>query len=330
MRQSFYERHSRLLQIISLVMVFFIFWQNSFAGSGSRFSAEMAGFSVKFKDEVSTYRLLSVFVLPREMLVLEVPDAPKSSQYVLQAATGKAAPLAANKWQWQAPQETGLYPIKIIRSPAADSILLNCFVMIPYDRVKGESLNGYRLGKYSSIPLKQLSIYKPPRGFIEVTEENQETLIAPHFKLKQFLCKQNGDFPKYLVLSERLLLKLELILEKVNEKGYRCDTFHIMSGYRTPYYNKAIGNVKYSRHVYGGAADIFIDVNPQDGMMDDLNGDGKSDHHDAALLYDLIDAMYGKPWYERFVGGLAKYAKTASHGPFVHVDVRGFRARWGK
>jgi hypothetical protein len=65
-------------------------------------------------------------------------------------------------------------------------------------------------------------------------------------------------------------------------------------------------------------------------MMDDLNGDGKSDHHDAAILYDIIDAMYDKPWYERFAGGLAKYMKTASHGPFVHVDVRGFRARWGK
>ena len=30
------------------------------------------------------------------------------------------------------------------------------------------------------------------------------------------------------------------------------------------------GNVKYSRHVYGGAADIFIDENPKDEMMDDF------------------------------------------------------------
>ena len=49
-----------------------------------------------------------------------------------------------------------------------------------------------------------------------------------------------------------------MILQKVNERGYRCDTFHIMSGYRTPYYNGAIGNVRYSRHVWGGAADIFF------------------------------------------------------------------------
>jgi hypothetical protein len=27
---------------------------------------------------------------------------------------------------------------------------------------------------------------------------------------------------------------------------------------------------------------------------------------------------------------LARYRKTPAHGPFVHVDVRGFRARWGR
>lgn len=330
MHGSFHERRGRMFHRVALPIVFFVLWQNAVAGSGSHFSAETAGFSVKFNDEVSSYRILGVFVLPQETITLEVQEALTHHQYFLKTTAGKATPLTASKWQWQAPQEAGLYPVKIVRTPSADSVVLNIFVMIPYERLRGESLNGYRIGKYASTPLKQLPTYKPPRGFIEVTQENQETLIAPHFKLKQFLCKQNGDYPKYAVLSERLLMKLELILEQVNEKGYRCDTFHIMSGYRTPYYNKTIGNVKYSRHVYGSAADIFIDVNPPDGMMDDLNGDGKADHHDAAILYDIIDAMSGKPWYERFAGGLAKYKQNAAHGPFVHVDMRGFRARWGK
>lgn len=75
--------------------------------------------------------------------------------------------------------------------------------------------------------------------------------------------------------------------------------------------------------------DIFIDQDPKDDMMDDLNKDGKIDYRDAAILYDIIDDMYGKPFYRTFVGGLARYEKTAAHGPFVHVDVRGFHARWG-
>jgi hypothetical protein len=201
--------------------------------------------------------------------------------------------------------------------------------MVPYERLEGEYLNGYHIGKYPTIPLKQLPIYKPPMGFIEVTPENEETLVAPHFKLKQFLCKQAGGYPKYLVIKERLLLKLELVLEKTNEAGYRANTFHVMSGYRTPYYNRSIGNVRYSRHLWGGAVDIFIDEAPRDDMMDDLNKDGKNDYRDAAILYDIVDGMYGKPWYARFLGGLARYKRTTSHGPFVHIDVRGFRARWG-
>lgn len=201
--------------------------------------------------------------------------------------------------------------------------------MIPYTQLKGGYLNGYRIGNYPSIPLKQLPIYKPPRGFIEVTKENEDTPVSPHFKIKQFLCKQSGPYPKYIVVRERLILKLELILEKANERGYPCNSFNILSGYRTPFYNKAIGNVKYSRHLWGGAADIFIDENPKDNMMDDLNHDGKTDYHDADVLYDIIDDMYGKPFYKLFIGGLGRYRKTPSHGPYVHVDTRGFRTRWG-
>jgi hypothetical protein len=65
-------------------------------------------------------------------------------------------------------------------------------------------------------------------------------------------------------------------------------------------------------------------------MMDDLDKNGVIDYRDAKVLYDIVDDMYGKPWYERFIGGLGRYEKTANHGPFVHIDVRGFRARWGK
>jgi uncharacterized protein YcbK (DUF882 family) len=85
---------------------------------------------------------------------------------------------------------------------------------------------------------------------------------------------------------------------------------------------------KCSQHIYGGAADIFIDVAPIDNVMDDLNRDGKIDYHDAAILYDLVDGMYGNPWYESFIGGLGKHKRSSQHGPFVHVDVRGIKTRW--
>jgi hypothetical protein len=293
------------------------------------FSPQKAGFSITVNDIENAYEIMSVFALPSENLKIEVKKIGPTEEFQLYSPAGKMIPAAGRHWDWRVPSKTGLYLLKFADRDHQRSMSLNVFVMVPFDQIKGEYLNGFRVGKYPQVALKKLAIYRPPRGFVEVTPHNEETLVSPHFKLKQFLCKQESEYPKYLVLREKLLHKLELILEKVNDKGYRCDTFHVMSGYRTPYYNKAIGNVKYSRHIYGGAADIFIDENPKDKMMDDLNQDEKIDYRDAAVIYRIIDELYGKMFYDPFLGGLARYKKTDNHGPFVHVDVRGRRARWG-
>jgi len=192
-----------------------------------------------------------------------------------------------------------------------------------------------------------------------VTEENENTYVSPHFRLRQFLCKQDGDYPKYITLDPRLLTVLEAVLQKVNERGRHSQTLSIMSGYRTPYYNRAIGNsTTYSRHLWGDAADIFVDASPLDGEMDDLNRDGVVNIHDTEFLYAIVAEMY-EPRVQRFLagsffnepilqqlvtngyaddariqklltGGLARYRETGSHGPFVHVDVRGVFTRWGR
>jgi uncharacterized protein YcbK (DUF882 family) len=147
--------------------------------------------------------------------------------------------------------------------------------------------------------------------------------------LGQFVSKQSGGFPKYLVLRERLLLKLEMLLEEVRSAGIPATTFRILSGYRTPFYNQSIGNeTRYSRHVYGDAADIYVD-DDGDGTMDDLDGDGKSTLDDARVLAGVVEELSLKSWYQPFEGGLGLYKPNAAHGPFVHVDVRGSPARWG-
>ncbi|MFH1957249.1 MAG: D-Ala-D-Ala carboxypeptidase family metallohydrolase [bacterium] len=268
--------------------------------------------------------------MPGEIIKFKAVSKEKTlKKYSVRASTGHIKSISGNEWEWKAPAAKGLYKIKITDIKKNTAITMNVFVKALRAEKKGEYLNGYRIGYYEKIALKNLAIYKIPEGFVEVTKDNEDTLISPHFKLKQFVCKQKSGYPRYVIIKERLILKLELLVEKLNEKGYKTDTIQIMSGYRTPYYNKVIGNVKYSRHLYGGAADIFIDENPKDGRMDDLNKDSKIDYHDAIIIYDIIDSMYGKEWYEIFHGGLGWYKKTKKHGPFVHVDVRGFRARWG-
>lgn len=289
-----------------------------------------AAFTVKFNSERLYYRLNSAFVLPGDEIFVEVVDSQRRHDYTYRTTLGKERQLGPTRWYWHAPSDPGIYPVKVQRTRSNETVTLNVFVMVPLDRVEDGFLNGYRIGHYPTVALRQQPIYTPPRGLIEVTRENENMLISPHFRLRQFLCKQDGDYPKYMALDARLLTALELLLEKANARGYQARTLTVMSGYRTPYYNRAIGNsTTYSRHIWGDAADIFIDENPEDGRMDDLNQDGEIDSHDAEVLYDLIEGGYESRFQSLLVGGLARYRETSSHGPFVHVDVRGVVARWG-
>jgi hypothetical protein len=107
-----------------------------------------------------------------------------------------------------------------------------------------------------------------------VDKAGRDVLVSPHFVLGDFLCKQPGE-PRYVALSVPLLGKLEAIAEALESRGVAPGSLRVMSGYRTPAYNAAIGNkTVYSRHLWGDAADIYVDADG-DGGMDDLNGDGR-------------------------------------------------------
>lgn len=261
-----------------------------------------------------------VFLSAIGLLGAALPRAERSLEFresvgTLTALPGETVTLEAlgRRWHWTAPSAPGLYPIRVQSDDQRDSITIQAFVLVPYDKLKGEYLNGYRIGRY---PTQR----RQPVGFIEVTRANENTFVSPHFRLKQFLCKQGGSYPKYVVLNEALLRKLEYLLTRTNAAGYTATTFYVMSGYRTPAYNHALGNVLFSRHTFGAAADVFVDEN-HDGRMDDLNGDGRSDARDGELLYRLFETAGVE-------GGMGEYAPTRAHGPFVHVDVRDRRARW--
>jgi hypothetical protein len=289
-------------------------------------SSGRASFSVTFKQQVNPYPVLGLFVMPGEQVPLQVL-ADSARSYTIAAGGGHIEPLAGARWVWTAPEEKGLYPIMLRDSVTDDAVIFNAFVLVPAP--PGTTLNGFRIGRYPSRPLRGDPHYATPRGFVEVTEENQGTLVAPHFALGQFVSKQPGGYPKYIVLQEQLLLELESLLEQARRRGIAASTFRIMSGYRTPYYNRRIGNeTSYSRHVYGDAADIYVDEDG-DGRMDDLDRDGRVTLGDARVLARVVESLSDRWGDDRFEGGLGFYGATRSHGPFVHVDTRGWRARWG-
>jgi hypothetical protein len=204
--------------------------------------------------------------------------------------------------------------------------------LLPFSKKKGGSIGAYRMGFWPAERGRLRTVaYRNPDGFIEVTPENQDTPLSEHFRLRDFLTKdQFTTWPKYLVLREELVDKLELVIAELQREGIPVRRMRVMSGFRTPQYNQRGvgrgGRAQDSRHQYGDAADVFVD-NDGDGWMDDLNRDGRVDHRDAQLILAAAERVERR--HPDLVGGVGVYRATRAHGPFAHVDVRGRRARWG-
>jgi hypothetical protein len=296
------------------------------------FDTQRASFAVDFGGAASAYRVMAMFVIPNQSVPVAVQGAAQPgpvSAYELTASRGPSVALGDGRWSWTAPATPGLYPLEIRQRATGQTMTLNVFVMVPYSAMRHGSIQGYQIGNYPRLRRGYEAKYARPEGFVQVTPALEDVQVSPHFTLGQFVCKQAGGYPKYLVLRQPLLVKLEELLADVNDRGIRASTFAIMSAYRTPVYNRAIGNVTtFSRHQYGDAADIFIDED-HDGRMDDLNHDGRLTLADARVLGDIVNANVGQPEFAGLTGGMGMYAPTEAHGAFVHVDVRGFDARWG-
>jgi hypothetical protein len=289
---------------------------------------------------------------------------PKSVK-VRAATSGRMGPVlpAGSPITWQAPAEVGggVLTLRVAGAEGWENALsVPVQVLAPFERIVAGRLDGYRIGRYpltKRIPDKPESDYSPPPGFVRLPETGDRVAVSPRFFANDFVCKQRhsgGD--KYVAVDPKLLRFLEAITDRVEAEGFRCAAgpsvghaqielasftpatrvapeapgrpILVMSGYRTPAYNRSLGNVKMSRHQYGDAADILIDADG-DQVMDDLNRDGRLDGQDAIQLAEWIEELWQRPEFAVRPGGLGVYNSGGDHGPFVHVDVRGWRARWG-
>ena len=202
------------------------------------------------------------------------------------------------------------------------------FTMRSFGQKVRALLNGYRLGYWPQEKGRLRSeAYRNPDGFIEVTPENEDTRVSEHFRLRDFVSHgQDNVWPKYVVLREPLLDKLELVIEDLNDHGVNAEGMRIRSGFRTPAHNQAVrgeGSARDSRHQFGDAADVFIDQ-VGNGRMSDLNGDRKVNFADVKMILDAVERVEAR--YPELVGGTGLY--TGRNGQFAHIDVRGVRARW--
>ena len=306
------------------------FFAELFGGAsqlGTKDGPVEAGFTAEFDGILNPWSLMTVSRLPDDLLTINIVTDDESRTFTFEAEDGGEVDPSPRSATWKAPSEPGIYCFKIKENDSENAMCLHIAVMKPWDG-ESEHIGDYHIGKYQDKPYQDNPRYKKPRGFIEVTKENEDTWLSPHLQLSQFVCKQKSDYPKYMLIDSRLLLKLETLIAELEKDGREASHLYISSGFRTPAYNVALGNTtSYSRHLYGDAADLFVDSN-RDGKLDDLDFSGSTDDGDAQFIQSAVETVTGKHRYLK--GGLGFYSSANYRNPFIHIDTRGYPARWKK
>lgn len=261
------------------------------------------------------------------------PDSLPPGAQLRYTATGDVTQIDSE------PQGAGVWSIALAIGNAIRPITdLSVITELPFSAKTKGRIGLYYIGNWPAEskrgkvgPSKApAASYANPSGFIEVTPENQDTYVSEHFRLRDFLTHdQPNVWPKYLVLQMKNVDKLELVLQDLQSHGIDISGVRVMSGFRTPQYNVHGGNPQgraaLSRHMYGDAADIYIDSN-HDGVMDDLDHNGRININDAKVIQAAVDRVEAA--HPELVGGAGIYPAGPGHGPFIHIDTRGYRARW--
>jgi hypothetical protein len=219
------------------------------------------------------------------------------------------------------PSKAGFYRFALVKSGQQREIEgLTLAVLVPFEEKEGGMLRGYRIGTYLAERVRGKT--PPPEGFLEITPPDVNLLITRHLKVGDFLNHdQPGVWPSYAAVNPKLLDKLELVIAEIarwhGDKAVADIEIDVHSGFRAPEHNKRIRRAaKDSQHQYGDAADVAIDA----------NGDGKLTAMDSRMVGLAVEIVELK--HPDLVGGLGIYTSGHSSTNYVHIDVRGRRARW--
>lgn len=121
--------------------------------------------------------------------------------------------------------------------------------------------------------------------------------LTENFQLSEFRCKDGTDVPDELMDNViELAENLQILRDHIGKP------ITVISGYRSPKYNRKIGGARRSQHMLAKAADIIVK-----GMTPD---------EVKAEIVKLIKEGKIK------TGGIGLYTS------FTHYDIRGRNSRW--
>ena len=192
-----------------------------------------------------------------------------------------------------------------------DSIY-NKFEKIPYPNLPKE----YK--EYINPKKQFLSIYTQT-DFICLNGNEIYTKVVGNERLLQFMPTdyfylENEKNPSakntlYTLLNVELLHKILDFKKTLTQQNLNPEGFYVRESFRHPFYNAVRGGASQSQHLFGAAADLVIE---------DINYDGIEDELDKQVALQILEEIIGD------AGGLGRYPGTST----IHIDVRGFRARW--
>ncbi len=219
------------------------------------------------------------------------------------------------------PNKAGFYKLTLVKDDQQRAVEgLTLAVLVPFEEKEGGMLRGYRIGTYLSERVRGKT--PPPEGFLEITAADLNIPITKRLRVGDFLNHdQRGVWPSYAAVNPKLLDKLELVIAEIarwhGDKAVVDLSIDVHSGFRTPDRNRRIRRAaKDSQHQYGDAADVAIDA----------NGDGKLTAMDSRMVGLAVEIVELK--HPNLIGGLGIYTSGHSSTNYVHIDVRGRRARW--
>ena len=190
--------------------------------------------------------------------------------------------------------------------------ILNTFEKVTFKELDDEYLKFTKSNhsKYKGM-LRGGTYYKVPSDSIyqKIVGKNRIRNFIPRDKYYKSI--QYGDQTYlYWLLDKRILYRVIELQDELEKLGYNRNAFYIRSNFRHPQYNEQIKGASKSRHIKGEAVDLTIQ---------DINQDGKYTDEDKKIVLDLAEKkIIGNK------GGVGLYPGTRS----VHLDVRGYRARW--
>jgi len=121
--------------------------------------------------------------------------------------------------------------------------------------------------------------------------------LTNNFSLGEFRCKDGSNVPdEHMDNVKELAENLQVLREHIDKP------IKVISGYRSPKYNRKIKGARRSQHMTASAADIKIKgMEPQE-------------------IKKIVEELIKK--------GLMKQGGVGLYKTFLHYDVRGRKARW--